>query len=72
MKFSITGSQYHSADSASRAVLYTASECVGCFDRTAMKLTISALKVGESATFPALRFMDGPSDPEPIVITRIS
>jgi hypothetical protein len=72
MKFSITGSQFHSADSPNRVVLYTASECVGCFDRTLMSHEVGALKVGESVTYPALRFDGGPSNPDPIVITRES
>jgi hypothetical protein len=69
-RYTITGSRYQSADTASRAVLYTASECTGCFDRPAMKAAIAALAVGESVTYPALRFVDGPADPAPIVITR--
>jgi hypothetical protein len=35
-----------------------------------MAETLRALAVGESATFPALRFVDGPADPPPVVITR--
>jgi hypothetical protein len=55
--FAIAGSAYRRAHGVNRAILYTASECVGC---------------GESATYAALRFVDGPADPPPIVITRES
>lgn len=68
--YSITGSAYKRAASPNRAVLYTASECAGCFDRTRMHDEIAALAIGESVTYPALRFVDGPDDPAPIVITR--
>lgn len=70
--YSITGSRFAGATGTNRAVLYTASECAGCFDRTAMAGTLRALAVGKSATFPALRFVDGPADPPPVVITRES
>jgi hypothetical protein len=69
-RYTITGSHYQSADTASRAVLYTASECFGCFDRSAMADAISALAVGKSVTYAALRFVGGPADPAPITITR--
>jgi hypothetical protein len=72
MQFSITGSQYKRADTPNRVVLYTASECAGCFDRSRMAAEVAALKVGESITYPALRFVDGPKNPEPITITRES
>jgi hypothetical protein len=69
-RYTITGSSHHSAATANRAMLYTASECAGCFDRSAMSAAISALKAGESVSYPALRFVDGPANPAPIVITR--
>jgi hypothetical protein len=70
--FTITGSTYRRATGVNRAVLYTASECAGCFDRQRMHDELAALAVGESATYAALRFVDGPTDPAPIVITRES
>jgi hypothetical protein len=68
--FAIAGSAYRRAHGVNRAILYTASECVGCFDRRRMHDELAALAVGESATYAALRFVDGPADPPPIVITR--
>lgn len=68
--FSITGSRYWRASSVNRAVLYTASECTGCFDRTRMHDELADLAVGESASYAALRFVGGPENPDPIVITR--
>jgi hypothetical protein len=70
MRFSITGSQYRQADSPNRVVLYTASECAGCFDRSRMSREVGELAVGESITYPALRFVGGPDNPDPIVITK--
>lgn len=69
--FKITGSAFKSAATANRAVLYTASECVGCFDRSAMAAQLRALAPGESVSFVALRFVGGPSNPPPIVLTRV-
>jgi hypothetical protein len=70
MMFSIEGSQYKSAGSVNRAVLYTASDCHGCFDRQKMYYEIAALQVGESITYPKLHFLYGPANPGDIVITR--
>jgi hypothetical protein len=61
---------YRKAQGVSRVILYTASECMGCFDRTEMHRVLAALDIGESATWPALRFVDGPSDPPDIIVTR--
>jgi hypothetical protein len=58
------------AGTVNAAVRYTAPECNGCFDRHAMALAIEALADGQSVSFPALRFVGGPADPPPIVITR--
>jgi hypothetical protein len=48
--FAITGSRFRRATGVNRAVLYTASECAGCFDRTRMHDELAALAVGESPT----------------------
>lgn len=60
------------AHSVNAAVRYCASECIGCFDRSRMSAELRALGEGESATFAALRFVGGPADPAPIIITRDS
>jgi len=70
MRYTITGSRYGRADSPNRVVLYTASDCVGCFDRSRMAAEVAALRVGESVSYSALRFVGGPADPAPIVIRR--
>jgi hypothetical protein len=71
MPYTITGSAYKRADTANRVVLYTASECSGCFDRSRMAAEVAALKIGESISYPALRFVDGPDNPPDVVITRV-
>lgn len=69
-RFTITGSAYRGATGISRAIVYTASECTGCFDRAAMHARLAELEPGDSAEWPALVFVCGPQDPPPIVITR--
>lgn len=68
--FEITGSTYSRATGVSRVILYTASECMGCFDRTEMHRVLAELPVGGTAEWPALVFVDGPRNPDPIRVTR--
>jgi hypothetical protein len=72
VSYLITGSAYKRAATANRVVLYTASECVGCFDRTRMHQEVAALEPGDSVTYAALKFQDGPADPPPVVITKVT
>lgn len=69
-RYTITGSRHKGADNANRVVLYTRGECTGGFSPTEMANTIAALGVGESVSYPALRFVNTGPNPAPIVITR--